>query len=255
MPHISKVWTFLLSRFRVSVLLTLLLTFWGFYAYDAIPKENEPDVDIPAGVIQTIFPGASPQDTEKLVTEKIEQEIKGIENLKKYTSTSLAGSSVVSVEFESGTDMTKNFQNIREALDDAEKKLPEGILDDPDLQEIKISDTPILTLALSGDFSLSQLKRVAEDLQSEIEGIQDVKEVNISGVPEDKFHIFIEPQKLEQFGISLEEVIKKIQANHKNIPMGKIFVEGEKFDLRVKAEFKKVSDFLDFPIFEKKDKS
>ncbi|MCK5460669.1 efflux RND transporter permease subunit [Candidatus Gracilibacteria bacterium] len=251
MEPLSKIWTFFLTRFRVSVLLTILIFAWGLFAYENIAKENAPDVEIPAGVIQTIFPGASPQDTEKLVTEKIEQEIKNIENLKKYTSTSLSGISIVAVEFESGTDMTKNFQDLREAVDDAEKKLPEGVPESPDIQEVKMSDIPILTLALSGDFSLSQLKNVAEFLQSEIEGISGVKEARISGVPEEKIHIFIDPKKLEKLGVSLEEIVQKIQLHHRNIPMGKVFIVGEKFDLRIKAEFKEVSELLNFPILEK----
>ena len=88
--HLSKIWTFFLTRFRVSLLITILGLLTGWWSYQNIPRENEPDVEIPAGLIQTIYAGASPQDTEKLVTEKIEREIKKAENLKKYTSTSLS---------------------------------------------------------------------------------------------------------------------------------------------------------------------
>ena len=248
-PQLSNLWTFLLERFKASLLLAGLFWFFGWQAYQNIPRENAPDVEIPAGVIQTVFPGASPQDVEKLVTEKIEQEVKKLENVNKFTSTSLSGVSIVSVEFDTGTDLTKNFQNLREALDDAEKKLPDGVLDDPDLQEVKLSDTPVMSLALSGDFSLSQLKRFAEQLEDEIENVSAVKEVNITGVPEEKFHIFLEPKKLEQFQLSVEEVVQKIQTHHRDIPLGTIFVQGEKIDIRIQAEFKTITDFLEFPLF------
>lgn len=248
-PQLSTLWTFLLERFRASLLLAGLFWLFGWQSYQNIPRENAPDVEIPAGVIQTVFPGASPQDVEKLVTEKIEQEIKKLENVNKYTSTSMGSISIVSVEFDTGTNLTKNFQNLREAIDDAEKDLPDGVLDDPDLQEVKLSDTPIMSLALSGDFSLSQLKRFAEQLEEEIESVSNVKEVNITGIPEEKFHIFLEPKKLENFKLSTEDVAQKIQTHHRDIPLGTIFVQGEKIDIRIQGEFKTVQDFLEFPLF------
>ena len=246
--ELTLIWRFLLTRFRVTILVTLCLFWGGIFAYNNIAKENAPDVEIPAGVIQTFWMGASPQDMEKLVTEKIEKEIKGLENLNKYTSTSLANISIVAVEFDTGTDMIQNFQKLREALDEAKKELPAGILNDPVLHEVKLSDIPVLTLALSGDFSLSQFRDIAENLQSDIEGINQVKEARISGIPETKIHIFVDPQKLEKLNLSIEEISQKIQAHHQDIPLGAIFVREKKIDIRVLSEFQSVSDLMNFPI-------
>ncbi len=249
--HLSGIWTFFLDKFRVTLLLTILGLVWGLGAYFEIPQENEPDVNFPVGAVTTILPGASPEDMEKLVTQKIENEIKGLENIKKYTSTSLSGMSSVVVEFEVDTNLDKNFQNLRDAVDDAKSELPNSILDDPKVKEIRMSDTPVISFALSGDFSLSELRRFAEDLKDDFEAVPNVKEVNISGAPEDKFHIFINPLKLQSLRLSLENVLSAIRAQHRNIPMGTIFLDGGKIELAAEGEFETAADFYNTPIVQK----
>ncbi len=249
--NLSRVWTFFLDKFRVTLLIVILSSVWGVSSYFSIPQESEPDVNLPVGAITTILPGASPEDIEQLVTQKIENEIKGLENVKEYTSTSLSGVSSVVVEFEVDTNLDKNFQNLRDAIDDATSELPSSILDDPKVKEVRMSDTPVISFALSGDFSLSELRRFAEDLQDDFEEVANVKEVNISGAPEDKFHIFIDPLKLQSLSLSLEDVLTAIRSQHRNVPMGTIFLEGGKIELAAEGEFELASDFYRTPILQK----
>ncbi len=248
---LGLLWTFLLERGRVALLLAILAMAWGFSAYKSMPRESSPEVEIPVGIISTVWPGASSVDVEKLVTEKIEREVKTLENVERYTSTSRAGLSIVSVEFEVGTNMDQNMQKLREALDDAERSLPDTLPDDPDLTEASASAIPILTLNISGDFSLSELKRFAETFQDEFEGIQGVKEVLISGLPEEEIHLYIDPISLQKYGLSVEQVAQKINQSHQDLPLGQIFLDGEKLDLRVEGELESISDFFELPIMKK----
>jgi len=245
---ISSFWTFFLEKFRVTMLFSILFLLAGIYAYNEIPRENEPDVEIPVGMVQTSWPGASAQDIENLITKKIEDEVKGLENLEKYTSSSRANISMVAVEFKVGTDLDKNFQNLRDAIDDAERNLPDSLPNSPQVTEITTSSTPILTLAISGDFSFKTLKRYAEKLQDDIEKISGVKEAQISGLPEEKYHIFIDPLKAKSFGLSVETISQKLKNNHKDIPLGAIFIEGQKMEIRAQGEFENLEDLKDFPI-------
>ncbi len=245
---LNSFWTFFLDKFRVTLLFSLLFFFTGLFAYNNIARESDPDVEIPVAIVQTVWPGASAQDIEKLVTEKIEREVKNLDNLKQYSSNSLAGVSIVTVEFETGSDLTENYQKLREAIDDAERALPDDIPDSPNIEEASVSSTPILTLSLSGDFAFSTLKQFAETLQEDFETIGGVKEVNISGVPDEKLHLYLDPVKLQGFGLSVDDVSQRLQAAHNDIPVGNIFVAGEKIEVRVAGEFKTVRDFQEFPI-------
>jgi len=232
----------------VTLLFTIFILIWGTISYDQIPRELTPQIEIPAASIMTVWPGASPGDVEKLITNKIEKEIKGIENLKKYSSASLSGVSVVSVEFEIESDMTENIQNLREKLDKVKPSLPSNIPDDPDLREISISDYPILSLTLSGDFAWSELKRFAESLESEFEGVSKVKDVSVKGAPKDEVHILVDPIAMQARKIGINEVFGAIRAAHRDMPLGMISVDGQKVEVTLKAELENASDFMQIPV-------
>ena len=245
---LPKLWTFFLERFRVTLLFSLLFFVAGSIAYKAIPQENAPDVEIPIVVVSTVWPGATAEDIENLVTDKIEQEIENLDDVEEYTSTSVAGFSTVVVEFEIGTDMTENTNDVQDADDDAARKLPDSILDDPNVEQANISSTPILTLAVSGDYSYSQLKSFAETLSDQIETIDGVKEARLSGVPDEQYHFYVDPIKLQGLGLSLDEVVQAISAAHKDIPLGAVSVRGEAVDVRIAGEIESVSEFMTLPL-------
>lgn len=245
---LPALWTFFLERFRVTLLFGLLFFAAGLMAYQAIPQENAPDVEIPMVIVSTVWPGATAEDIENLITDKIEQEIQNLEDVEEYTSTSVAGVSSVVIEFEMGTDMTENTNAVQDAVDDASRKLPDSILDDPNVEQANISSTPILTLAVSGDYSYSQLKTFAENLSDQIETIDGVKEARLSGVPDEQYHLYVDPLKLQALGLSLDEVVQSINAAHRDIPLGAVSVRGEAVDVRIAGEIQSVAEFMTLPL-------
>ena len=249
----SNFWIFLLDRFRVAILITFFILLSGFLAYKNLPRENEPSVEIPAATVQTIWPGASPSDIEKLITNKIEKKIKNLENLEKITSTSVSGASIIFVEFEVGTDLSENLEKLRTKVDETKSDLPDSIPEDPKITEISISDQPIISLVLSGNFSWSELKKFSEILEDELESVSKVKRVSTKGVPEDKIHIFIDPKKIEAQKIGIDEIFSAIRAAHKNMPLGEIIVGGQKIEATIEGELESATEFLSLPILKKEN--
>ena len=241
--QISKFWTFFIDKFRVSSMMIIFIFLFGIFAYQNLPRENAPDIEIPVGVVTTFWPGASSLDVEQSITNKIELEIKNLENLKKLESISKNGISMVIAEFEVGTNLDKNFQNLRDAIDNSEPKLPSNLPNQPQVTEASLSDVPIVSLAISGDFSWTELRRFAEILEDEFSKISGVKEVSIKGVPDPKLHIYVDPKKLEFFGLDISTVTNSIRAQNLNVPMGDIFIEGQKIEVRIDGELREVSDF------------
>ena len=224
---------------------------WGAISYSEMPRENSPDIEIPIGVVTTAWPGASAFDVENAITDKIEAKIKNLDNLKQYDSISKNGISNVIVEFKLGTDTEKNFKNLRDAVDDAEPDLPSDLPDDPQIVEQSLSDVPIISFALSGDFSWSELEGFSDTLYDEFSQISGVKSVNVSGIPDPKFHIYVDPKKLEFFGLSLPSVVDRINQTNQNISMGSAFAGTQKFEIRVDGELQDMADFQSVVLSEK----
>lgn len=249
--HISGFWTFFLDRFKTTLLLVFFILIWGVVALINIPRENAPDIEIGIGIVSTAWPGATPEDTEKFITNKIEKEIKNLENVKQYSSTSMAGFSSIVVEFDVGSNNDKNFQNLREKVDRVKNELPSGLPDDPNVTEASITDVPVVTLALSGDYSWSELRQFAESIEDEMESITGVKQVDIKGAPEDIVHILLDPYKMEASNLGVNEVISAIRNAHRDTPMGRIEMNGQFIDVAARAEMERAEEFLEVPVAER----
>ncbi len=246
--HLSEFWTFFISRFRVTLLVIMFVLTAGLYSYFSIARETEPTVDIPMATVMTIWPGASSVDVEKLVTNKIETEIKSLDNVKKYTSSSLAGVSSITVEFEVESDKQANIQKLRDKIDDAKRTLPGTLPDDPIVSEVSLSDVAVVNISLSGDFSWSELKRFAEILEDEFSGMSNVKDVNLLGAPEDEIHVSLDPRRLKALDLSVSEVLQAIRSGHQDMPLGTMEIDGQSVEITARAEYETPQDIAAVPI-------
>jgi multidrug efflux pump subunit AcrB len=246
--HLSEFWTFFVTRFRVTLLVIIFLLTAGLYSYRTIARETEPTVDIPMATVMTVWPGASAIDVEKLVTNKLETEIKSLDHVKEYTSSSLSGVSVITVEFEVDSDKQVNIQKLRDKVDDAVSKLPGTLPDDPSVSEVSLSDVAVVNIAISGNFSWSELKRFAEILEDEFSGMPNVKDVILDGIPEDEIHIALDPNKLSILNLGVSEVLQAVRAGHQDMPLGMMEIDGQTVEITARAEYKAPQDISEVPI-------
>ena len=135
--------------YRTTILvLTAVLTLGGIYSYITIPKEANPSIEIPQIVVTTIYPGASPDDVESLITQPIESEVQGVNGIKEIRSTSTEGVSSIIVEFDVDVSIDDAFAKVRDKVDIAKADLP-GDVEEPMVSEIDFTQFPILTINLS----------------------------------------------------------------------------------------------------------
>ena len=246
--HLSEFWTFFVTRFRVTLLVIIFVLTAGLYSYNTIPRETEPTVDIPMATVTTVWPGASAIDVEKLVTNKLETEIKSLDHIKEYTSSSLSGVSVISVEFDVDSDKQVNIQKLRDKISDATYKLPGTLPNDPSVSEVSLSDVAVVNIAISGDFSWSELKRFAEILEDEFSGMPNVKDVTLDGIPADEVHISLAPNTLDALGISVSEVLQAVRAGHRDMPLGMMEIDGQTVEIAARAEYEDAQDIAAVPV-------
>ena len=219
-PELKKMWlSFFVYRFRVIVLMIALITAWGIYSFTKLPRESNPEVKIPIAVVSTVFPGAAPADIEELVTKKIETKIAGISGIDTVTSHSSNSISSVVVQFDADLDVDDSVRKVRDALGNIKNELPEDA-GDPVVGEVSLDDTPILSVALSGDYNGFTLYDYAKDIKDELEKIPGVREVSIAGGDRREIEINYSPEKLNYYGITLPQANNAVAAANISVPSG-----------------------------------
>jgi len=238
----KKSWLgFFITNYRFTYLIMLLIIVFGFFAIFTLPKEAQPEVKVPYAVITTTYLGASPSDTETLITNKVENEIKNLENLNNYNSSSGLGFSSVFVEYNAETNLQDSFQKLREAVDRVKPRLPSDA-SSPEVTEIRLSDMPIVTYSLVGNYSDSELKKYADTLQEELESVADVSKVEIIGGLEREFQVIINENKLSTYNLSLGQVVNSINNTNFNLPAGIIEIDEYRYGVRIRGKITQASD-------------
>lgn len=230
----AKFWTFFIDKHHFTILLSIVLILGGIYAVAAIPKESAPEVQIPMGIVTTVLPGASAEDVESLITDKVEDRVLGIEGVSKVTSTSGDGVSSVTVEFNANADIDKSIQLLKDEVDTVRPELPEEA-NDPIVSDINFADQPILIISIAGELAPAELTALGEEVKDELERVRGVSSVSLSGVRERQVQVIVEQAKLRQYGLSMSDVTNALRASGVASPAGSITVDGVRYAVRLEA--------------------
>ena len=169
-----------IGRSRTVIASLILILIAGFVAYNDIPKESDPDIDIPIMYVSMTHEGISPEDATRLLVRPMEQELRSIEGVKEMRSVGREGYASVLLEFEAGFDADEALSDVREKVDIAKIELPEDT-DDPVVNEVNIGLFPVLVVTVYGDVPERALVGIAKDLRDDLEGLPGVLEVDIAG--------------------------------------------------------------------------
>ncbi|MBR9766256.1 MAG: efflux RND transporter permease subunit, partial [Rhodobacteraceae bacterium] len=194
------------SRARMILAFIALSLLAGGFAYVSLPKEGEPDIEIPALFVSVPFQGISAEDSETLLVKPMETELQDLDGLKKMTATAAEGYAGIALEFEFGWDKTKTMADVRDSMGRAESKFPVGA-DSYSVNEINFSEFPIIIVNLTGQVPERTMARVAEDLQEQVEGIDAVLEAGIAGKRDEMVEVLIDPLRLESYNVTADELI------------------------------------------------
>ncbi|MEO8821305.1 MAG: efflux RND transporter permease subunit, partial [Ginsengibacter sp.] len=225
-------------------LLIIFVSIIGIFQFVTLPKEQFPDIVIPTIYIQTIYAGNSPKDIENLVTKPIEKQLKGITDAKinKITSSSTQDYSAITVEFETDVKTEVALQKTKDAVDKAKKDLPTDLTQDPDVQEVSLSELPIMFVNLSGDYDLMSLKKFADDAKDQLEELPEITRVDIVGAPEREFQINVDNYKMQSAGITYNDIATAVKNENMDISGGLLDVGNMKRTLQIRGQFKTVYD-------------
>jgi multidrug efflux pump subunit AcrB len=234
-------------RLTVYVLMALIVVA-GASAYTTLPVESFPEVEIPLILVSTSYQGVTPADMETLVTRQLETEIRGISGIKEIRSTSSEGFSMIEVEFNPEVQIETALQRVRDKVDIAKSDLPPDIDDDPRVEDIDLSQIPVIIISLSGDIGLVQLKEIGEDLKDELEALTGVNRVEVIGGREREVHVFVDPRRLSYYELGLSDVVFAVSRENLTVPGGEIDVGRLKYLVRIPAEVERPREIEDFVV-------
>ena len=214
-------------------LLMMVILVAGVLIYLSITREIFPEFSLDSISVRTEYPGASPQEVEKLITIKIEDEIADIDGVDNIYSESQEGLCLITVELSDYADLNRVLNDIPSAIDTIED-LPEDA-DDPVVSEIK-NAFPIVTVSVFGDLPELTMKEIAEDVRDNLREISGVASVYLSGARDREIWVEVDPRRLEQYQLSLEDIKKALEAQNLNLPGGTIKTDRGEFLLRTVGE-------------------
>lgn len=234
-------WNFFLERRQFSYVLLAALVISGGAALLAIPKENNPPIVIPYGIVVTTLPGASASDIETLVTDKIEEQVSGLSNMDTLTSESSDGVSVVTAQFNASANVNQSIQDLRDAVAKAVPNLPADA-SAPSVSKIDFSKMPIMVVSIAGGLPPTELSALGTEVSNDLKRITGVSEVDVAGVPLREVDIIVRKEALAQYGLSLSQVVGAIQASNAALPAGSISMQGVNYDVNFKGGITKPSE-------------
>lgn len=234
-------WKFFIDKRQFTVLVIAGLVIVGTAAMLLMTKESTPEVQIPVGGVTVVLPGASPEDVERLVTNKIEEHLANLPDLSKLTSSSRESISVVVAEFNASADIQKSIQKLKDEVDKTVPKLPTEAKT-PVVLEVNFVDQPIQLISVSADLPSAQFASLAEDVKRELQTVKGVSRVEISGVRDREIQVVVRKEELSRLGISLPQVVGAIASANASLPIGSITVDNISYAISFRGSLDSVAD-------------
>ncbi len=223
------------KRTTVFVIIFMVVLF-GVYNYITLPRELDPDIEVPFIVVTTSYTGVSPADIENNVTVPLEKKLKSLRDVKEIRSVSSEGNSNITIEFMPDIDIDDALQKVRDKVDQAKPDLPDDA-DDSVVSEINLSEFPIMIINVAGEIGLVRLKAIADELEDEIESIPGVLDAVVIGGLEREIRIEPDPGRLAAYEIPITELLALIDSENADVAAGSIDLPEAKFQVRIPGEF------------------
>ena len=237
-----------ISRTRTTMSLLVIMVLIGVMARLALPIANDPHVDLPLFYVGVVHEGISPEDAERLLVQPLEIELRKLEGILELKSTAAEGMASAFIEFDVSQDLNKALSDVREAVDAARAEMP-TTAEEPFVQELTADSFPMLQINFISDTaSERQLYQAALALREEIESVPAVLSADLQGHREEVLEVIIDPDALNAYRLSAEELLIILQRNNRLIPAGTIELENGRFAVKVPAIMEQAEDVLELPL-------
>ncbi len=248
----NQIVDFALAKGKTTLTVALLIILAGAFARSTIPVASDPSIQIPIVSVSVFLDGASPDDASRLIVRPLENRLRSVPGIKEISSSGRLSYARVVGEFEVGYDLDVALRDIKQAVEEVKFKLPREA-EDPQIREYSFATFPVMNLSLLGKGSLRQKVFFARQLQDNLERIDEVLSVDISGAPEEVLEAEVDKSKLEIYGITLGQLYSAIANNNLIIPGGAQDTGLGSFNIEVPSVFETAEDVYNIPVKVTKD--
>lgn len=243
----GSVWSYFVKKRAISVVMVIAIIIFGIFAALTLPREIQPEINIPIAVVSTVLPGANPSDVESLLTEPLEKEIASVSDIKSLSSSSGSGVSMVILEFEAGSDFDKRVEDVKSAVARAKGSLPDDATE-PMVMKAEANGFAIITFSVMGSRGLTELTDVAEKLETELEKVSGVSKSNVVGAQVKQVEVRIDPEKVKVYSLDIMAVANLIRVANANLPLGVVTMDELNYSLRIDNRFTNLEDIRNLPL-------
>ena len=254
----TKIKEFIFSSWAIehrTVIYVIMAIFFilGISSYFSMPREAFPEINDTKVFVSTIYPGNTAEDIERIVTDPLEEALKGVSNLVEIRSTSSEDFSVIEVEFDENITIDDAKQKVKDLVDGITSGPDWPIFNnakvEPNVFELDFSEfQPILSISLIGDYPIEQLKKYAESIESRIEQLPQIKEVKIRGIQIFEVEVAVDIYKMTASRVSFNDILGAISNENSTISSGNLIVGGQRRNIRLTGEIENPSELKNFVV-------
>src|SRR6185369_363009 len=191
--------------------------------------------------------GISPEDSERLLLRPVETRMKSLSNVKEMRSAAYEGGGYVLIEFNAGADLDTALQDVRAKVSDAKRDLPQAA-DEPTINEVNLSEFPVLVVTLAGNVPERALTAAARELRDRIEEVPGVLEADLQGARDDLVEVIVDPVKIASYGIKLDQLTQGVAASNSLVAAGALEGAQGRYAVKVPALIENVEDIANLPV-------
>ena len=236
-----------IKRRKVVLGVTLIACIFGFFSYLAMPREAQPDIDLPYISVIVPFPGVSPEDAERLLIKPLEVQLQTIQGVKHMNAVARQNAAIVTLEFEPDTPKQKALDDVRSKTDLARGRFPPDA-EPPIIEEQSFADRPIIGVVLHGQAPERELARISKSLKERLEASPGVQEAFESGAREELLDVTIDPLRMEAYNVTATDLASVIARNNQLVPAGALRSGSGQFAMKVPGVVANPADILALPV-------
>ncbi|MEM6462912.1 MAG: efflux RND transporter permease subunit [Pseudomonadota bacterium] len=237
----------IISRPKTVLTLMVFMVAAGIMSYIGVPKEANPDIDVPVYYVSIGQQGISPRDAERLLVRPMETTLRGLDGLKELTAVATEGHAGIILEFNIETDKDQVLADVRDKVDEAKAELPDEA-DEPTITETNFALQPTIIVTLSGDVPERTLTQLARRLKDEIEAISTVRQASLSGNREELLEVIVDLMKMESYDVTQDELLNALTQNNQLVAAGFIDDGSGRFNVKVPGLVETAQDVFEIPI-------
>ena len=237
----EKIERLLIRNRYIVIFFMVLIAALGMFCYYVIPKQENPSTTVAAAIITTVYPGAGPEEVESFVTEKLENKIKTLDRIKSYTSMSMESASVITVMYEDDVLIEEVETLLRQAVADVQGELPPTCMESMVRTDLITNNAFLISLS-SDVYSAAELESFAQNIKDELERVKGVTSVSVAGEKKKQVVVETDIDKMQLYGVSIENILQLMQAQNLSIPSGSIEYESGTVNVQTPALFESLKD-------------